>query len=134
VNTGHPWHKGPVVLIDEYREGGTVEGRVLPTGAPFAEALHTQRLNGGVVSHWLIGDGTALYGHLLVTSTQLDRIFGVKRIASTHATVCPIVNAELLQLEVAKQHRRRCQSSVPALIGQRSTSSARPACHRGHLS
>jgi outer membrane receptor for ferrienterochelin and colicins len=74
-------------LTDEYREGGTLAGRVLPTGVPFAEALHTKRLDGGVVSHWLSGDGVALDGHLSVTSTQLDRIFGVQRIASTQTTV-----------------------------------------------
>jgi outer membrane receptor for ferrienterochelin and colicins len=74
-------------LMDEYREGGTLPGRVLPNGAPFAEALHTQRLDGGVGSHWLIGDGIALDGHFSVASTNLDRIFGVQRIASTQTTV-----------------------------------------------
>jgi outer membrane receptor for ferrienterochelin and colicins len=74
-------------LTDEYREGGTLPWRVLPNGALFAEALHTQRLDGGVVSHWLVGNGIALDGHLSVTSTQLDRIFDVQRIASTQATV-----------------------------------------------
>jgi outer membrane receptor for ferrienterochelin and colicins len=74
-------------LTDEYREGGTLPGHVLPNGAPFAEALHTQRLDGGVVSHWLIGDGIALDGRLSVGSTNLDRIFGVQRIASTQTTV-----------------------------------------------
>jgi iron complex outermembrane receptor protein len=76
-----------VGLTDEYREGGTLVGRVLPSGAPFAEALHTRRLDGGVVSHWLVGDGIALDGHLSVTSAQLDRIFDVQRIASTQTTV-----------------------------------------------
>jgi iron complex outermembrane receptor protein len=76
-----------VGLTDEFREGGTVAGRALPSGAPFAEALHTQRLDGGVVSHWQIDNGIALDGHLSVTSTQLDRIFDVQRIASTQTTV-----------------------------------------------
>jgi outer membrane receptor for ferrienterochelin and colicins len=76
-----------VGLTDEYREGGTLAGRVLPGGAPFAEALHTQRLDGGVVSHWRVGNGVVLDGHLSVTSTQLDRIFDVQRIASTQTTV-----------------------------------------------
>jgi len=74
-------------LTDEYREGGTLAGRVLASGASFAEALHTQRVDGGVVSHWLVGNGIALDGHLSVTSTQLDRIFDVQRIASTQTTV-----------------------------------------------
>jgi iron complex outermembrane receptor protein len=76
-----------VGLTDEYREGGTLAGRALPSGTPFAEALHTQRLDGGAVSHWPVGDGIALDGHLSVTSTQLDRIFGVQRITSTQTTV-----------------------------------------------
>jgi outer membrane receptor for ferrienterochelin and colicins len=76
-----------VGLTDEYREGGTLAGRVLPSGSPFAEALHTQRVDGGVVSHWLVGNGIALDGHLSVTSAQLDRIFGGRRIASTQTTV-----------------------------------------------
>jgi outer membrane receptor for ferrienterochelin and colicins len=74
-------------LTDEYREGGTLPGRDLPSGAPFAEGLHTQRADGGVVSHWRVGDGVTLDGRLSVTSTNLDRIFGVQRIASTQTTV-----------------------------------------------
>jgi outer membrane receptor for ferrienterochelin and colicins len=74
-------------LTDEYREGGTLVGRVLPNGSPFAQALHTQRLDGGAVSHWLVGNGIAFDGHLSATSTHLDRIFGVQRIASTQTTV-----------------------------------------------
>ena len=76
-----------VGLTDEYREGGTLAGRVLPNGSPFAQALHTQRLDGGVVSHWRVADGIALDGHLSLTSAQLDHIFGVQRIASTQTTV-----------------------------------------------
>lgn len=45
-----------------------------------------------------------------------------------------IVSADLLQLEVAQQHRQRCQSSVPALDGRRPASSVPPACHRAHPS
>ena len=74
-------------LTDEYRDGGTLPGRVLPSGDPFAEALHTQRLDGGVVSHWLVGDGIAWDGHVSVTSSQLDRIFGTQRIDSTQTTM-----------------------------------------------
>jgi outer membrane receptor for ferrienterochelin and colicins len=74
-------------LTDEYREGGTLNGRVLPGGMPFLEALHTQRVDGGVVSHWRVNDVVALDGHLSVTSTNLDRIFGGQRIDSTQTTV-----------------------------------------------
>jgi outer membrane receptor for ferrienterochelin and colicins len=74
-------------LTDEYREGGTLDGRVLPSGAPFAEALHTQRLDGGVVSHWRLSDAIGVDGRLSITSTNLDRIFGTQRITSTQTTV-----------------------------------------------
>lgn len=74
-------------LTDEYREGGTLTGRSLHSNSPFAEALHTQRLDGGVVSHWRVGKGIAMEGHLSVSSTNLDRIFGLQRIASTQTTV-----------------------------------------------
>ena len=74
-------------LTDEYREGGTLIGRVLPSDAAFAEAMHTQRLDGGVVSHWRLSNTIALDGHLSVTATNLDRIFGAQRIASTQTTV-----------------------------------------------
>jgi outer membrane receptor for ferrienterochelin and colicins len=74
-------------LTDEYRQGGTLVGEVLPNGAAFAEALHTQRMDGGAVSHWLLGEGINLDGRLSVTSTRLDRLFGVQRVASTQTTV-----------------------------------------------
>jgi outer membrane receptor for ferrienterochelin and colicins len=74
-------------VTDEYREGGTLEGRALPSGTAFAEALHTQRFDGGVVSHSRVGDEIYFDGRLSMTSTQLDRTFGVQRIASTQTTV-----------------------------------------------
>lgn len=73
-------------LTNEYRQGGTLGGGLLPGGTSFAEALHTQRVDGGLVSHWGT-NGYALDGRLSVTSTHLDRIFGVQRIASTQTTV-----------------------------------------------
>ncbi len=76
-----------VGLTGEYREGGTLPGRLLPAGGSFAEALHTRRLDGGVVSHWLVRDGITLDGHFSATSTQLDRIVGFQRIASTQTTL-----------------------------------------------
>ena len=74
-------------LTDEYREGGTLIGRVLASREAFAEAMHTQRLDGGVVSHWRLSDSITLDGRLSVTSTNLDRIFGNERIGSTQSTV-----------------------------------------------
>jgi iron complex outermembrane receptor protein len=73
-------------LADEYREGGTLPGRALPGGETFADTVHTQRLDGGVVGHWRLSDVT-LTGTLSVTSTHLDDVFGTERIASTEGTV-----------------------------------------------
>ena len=88
------WNAGPdqslfftAGLMDEYREGGTLLGRVLPSGAVFADAAHTQRLDGGVVAHWRSSDGVTLNGHLSMTSSHLDSIFDTLRIASTQSTV-----------------------------------------------
>jgi iron complex outermembrane receptor protein len=72
---------------EEDREGGTLPGRVLPTGAAFTESLHTQRLDGGSVAHWLIDESVTLDGRFSVTSTNLDRVFGVRDEASTQVTV-----------------------------------------------
>jgi outer membrane receptor for ferrienterochelin and colicins len=110
-----------VGLTDEYREGGTLVGRVLPNGAPFAQALHTQRLDGGLVSHWLVGDGLALDGHLSVTSTQLDRIFGLQRIPSTQTTafgdeaLSGTVRDHVWLLGVAFNHDALAVAAVPGV-------------------
>ena len=74
-------------VAEEDREGGTLPGRVLPTGAAFAESLHTQRVDGGIVGHWLFDAAVTLDGGFSVTSTSLDRVFGVQEVASTQLTV-----------------------------------------------
>ncbi len=74
-------------ITEEDREGGTLPGSVLPTGAAFAESLHTQRLDGGIVGHWLIDKAVTLDSRFSVTSTNLNRVFGVQDVASTQATV-----------------------------------------------
>jgi iron complex outermembrane receptor protein len=74
-------------ITQEDREGGTQPGRVLPTGATFAEALHTQRLDGGIVGHGLIDEAITLDGRFSVTSTNLVRVFGVQDVASTQVTI-----------------------------------------------
>jgi outer membrane receptor for ferrienterochelin and colicins len=73
-------------LIEEYREGGTLPGRVLPDGFAFAEALRTRRQDGGAVSHWVWDDGMELNARASFTSTHLDRTSGAQRIASTQTT------------------------------------------------
>jgi iron complex outermembrane receptor protein len=74
-------------VTEERREGGTMLGRVLPNGEPFAEVLHTRRLDAGAVGHWQLQDKLALQGRLSVTSSDLDRTFGAQRIPSTQSTI-----------------------------------------------
>ena len=108
-------------LTDEYRQGGTLVGQVLPSGAPFAEALHTQRLDGGAVSHWLLDDGIGLDGRLSATSTRLDRIFGVQRVASMQTTVygeealSGMVRNSAWVLGLAFQHDGLSAAAVPGV-------------------
>ena len=73
-------------IVDENREGGTLPGRVLPDGSPFAEALSTRRLDGGGVGHWMLADALKLSARLSMTSTRLDRTFGTQHIPSTQTT------------------------------------------------
>jgi outer membrane receptor for ferrienterochelin and colicins len=42
----------------EQRDGGTLDGRTAPDGAPFAEALHTARFDGGAVARLPLNDRT----------------------------------------------------------------------------
>jgi outer membrane receptor for ferrienterochelin and colicins len=74
-------------ITQERREGGTMPGRVLPDGAPFAEILHTRRFDGGVVAAWKLGKDISFHSRLSITSSDLDRTFGVQRIPSTQSTI-----------------------------------------------
>ncbi|MBV8805119.1 MAG: TonB-dependent receptor [Sinobacteraceae bacterium] len=74
-------------FTDERREGGTMLGQVLPTGSPFPEILYTRRFDGGAVSHWKLTDALSLQGRLSITSSDLDRTFGERRVPSTQTTV-----------------------------------------------
>jgi outer membrane receptor for ferrienterochelin and colicins len=74
-------------ITEERREGGTMLGRVLPDGLPFAEVLHTRRFDGGAVSYWKLSSGIALNGRFSATSGTLDRTFGQQRIPSRQTTI-----------------------------------------------
>jgi outer membrane receptor for ferrienterochelin and colicins len=74
-------------ITEERREGGTMLGRVLADGAPFAEILHTRRFDGGAVGAWKLGKEISLHSRLSITSSDLDRTFGVQRIPSTQSTI-----------------------------------------------
>lgn len=62
-------------LVEE-REGGTVGGATTPAGEPFRDTLRTQRLDGGVVGRFLLGQGRLLSVHASLTSTSRNRRFG----------------------------------------------------------
>ena len=81
-------------ITEERREGGTMLGRpaapaldVLPDGAAFAEILHTRRFDGGAVAAWKPGKGISFHSRLSITSSDLDRTFGVQRIPYTQSTL-----------------------------------------------
>ena len=88
-------------FVNEDREGGTMPGRVLPSGGAFAEALHTRRVDAGAVSHWTLGDQEAVSGRMSITSTHLDRTFGSQRVDSSQTTAF----AELAWNGQARGHR-----------------------------
>ncbi|MFL6600297.1 MAG: TonB-dependent receptor plug domain-containing protein [Steroidobacteraceae bacterium] len=74
-------------ITQERREGGTMLGQVLPDGAPFAEILHTRRFDGGAVGTWKLGKEISWHSRLSITTSDLDRTFGVQRIPSTQSTI-----------------------------------------------
>lgn len=74
-------------VTEERREGGTMLGRVLPGGLPFAEVLHTRRFDGGAVGSWKLSKEVTLIGRVSITSAALDRTFGTQRIPSTQTTI-----------------------------------------------
>jgi outer membrane receptor for ferrienterochelin and colicins len=74
-------------VTEERREGGTMLGRELPDGSPFAEVLHTRRFDGGAVGYWKLNGAVTLNSRLSITSAQSDRTFGEQRIPSTQTTI-----------------------------------------------
>ncbi|HZF26695.1 MAG TPA: TonB-dependent receptor [Steroidobacteraceae bacterium] len=108
-------------IVDEDREGGTLPGRVLPDGSPFAESLDTRRIDGGGVAHWLLADGLKLSARLSMTSTRFDRTFGTQEIPSTQTTafgetVCTS-NSERNSwvLGLAFEHEQLAVAAVPGV-------------------
>ena len=74
-------------VTEERRDGGTMLGRVLPDGSPFAEVLHTRRFDGGTVAYWKLNEAVTLNSRLSMTSADLDRTFGQQRTPSTQTTI-----------------------------------------------
>lgn len=74
-------------ITEERREGGTMLGRTLADGLPFAEVLHTRRFDGGMVGYWKLNEALTLNSRVSITSANLDRTFGEQRIPSTQTTI-----------------------------------------------
>jgi iron complex outermembrane receptor protein len=73
--------------MNESREGGTLPGRVLPSGTEFRESQHTRRLDGSAVGHWALASGLNFNGRASLTRTTQDHMFDAERVASTQSTV-----------------------------------------------
>jgi outer membrane receptor for ferrienterochelin and colicins len=108
-------------LVDEDREGGTMPGRRLPGGNTFAEALHTHRLDGGLVTHWSLDGGWTLNGRLSLTSTHENRTFGTQRVGSSQTTafgegtVSSNSHGHAWILGVAFEHEALVAATVPGV-------------------
>jgi iron complex outermembrane receptor protein len=72
--------------MQESREGGSMPGRTLPSGAAFAEALHTRRFDGGAVLHFPIGD-QHFSARWSANVTEYDREYSATRVDSSEASV-----------------------------------------------
>ena len=71
----------------EDRNGGTVEGGVLPaTGAPYAEALDTRRFDAGAVGQTLIAGRYSLAARFAVAQQRHDHQFGEVQERDSHET------------------------------------------------
>jgi iron complex outermembrane receptor protein len=70
-------------VVDEVRGGGSLPGRTLPDDTVFVEALHTTRVDGGVVGRFPLNDGRILSGRISATEADHDRTFGSQRVRDT---------------------------------------------------
>lgn len=70
----------------EDREGGTMEGATTPSGGPYAEALETRRLDGGLLGRVLIGGTRLLTVRGSAMAQRHDHRFGETRERDLHTT------------------------------------------------
>lgn len=66
-------------LVDEERTGGSLPGRTLPDGSTFREALHTQRIDAGMVGRLQFDAHRHLSARWSVAQTTQDRTFGAQQ-------------------------------------------------------
>ena len=65
-----------VGIMAEDRNGGTAQGRTLPSGVPFAESLKSRHVDGGFVGRWLAFDNRVLAIRGSFMRRSQDRQFG----------------------------------------------------------
>ncbi len=74
-------------VVDEDRAGGSLQGRTLPDGTVFLEALHTTRVDGGAVGRIPLDEGRILSGRVSATVADHDRTFGLQGVQDTQTTL-----------------------------------------------
>ena len=108
-------------VTEERREGGTMLGRTLPDGSPFAQLLHTRRFDGGAVDYWKLSPTLTLNSRVSVTASDLDRTFGAQRIPAAQKTLfieeslTGDTHAHQWALGVAVQHSALRVPAVPGV-------------------
>lgn len=108
-------------IMEEDRRGGTMPGETLPGGSAFPEALRTARFDLGAVSQWALDDQQTLSGRYSLTTTKLDRTFGLQRAASRQTTAYVeeawngVSDDHRWVLGVAFQHDELATEDVPGI-------------------
>ncbi len=74
-------------VMHEDRTGGTMDGRTLPDGREFPEALHTRRADAGAVAHFVLDDSRLLNVRWSTSVTNHDRLYGDTRVEDSEANV-----------------------------------------------
>ncbi len=74
-------------LVDEERAGGSMPGRTLGDGTVFVDALHTQRMDGGMAGRWPLKDGRFLGIRVSATSSDHERAYGPYSIGDNLTTL-----------------------------------------------
>jgi iron complex outermembrane receptor protein len=72
--------------VDEDRRGGTVPGGTLPDGTEFADALETQRLDGGAVGSLTLDGGNILTTRIAAVSSERDKVYGATSVHDAQTT------------------------------------------------
>jgi iron complex outermembrane receptor protein len=73
-------------IIAEDRSGGTLPGRTAPDGAPFREALASQRVDAGFTARWLTPRGIIAAARGSAMRHRQNRQFGGAREHGAHGT------------------------------------------------